>query len=340
MTIKDIAKLANCSPSTVSRVINNQRGVSDGVRSYIKQIIEENHFQLNKTARNLVKGRQNTVLFFYDNQAGNPYFQELIRGVIDGAEKYHQTMLFNTITDSYIIDYFVKMVEKNQIDGAILAVGNRRQDMKPLAYRLKEHNVPVVLVDDPLDIASISSVRVDGESAAYQATNYLINQGHKKIAHIGGRVSSYTGSTRYEGYLRAMQTHGLAEYAETAALMNNLTREDAVRSMTVLLEREDRPTAVFVCNDNMALGVYEAVKMKNLKIPEDVSVIGYDDIEQAKTMDPPLTTVRQPIYEIGMASVKMITEIVEEGENSMSHSLTLLIELMIRDSVSVPKISY
>lgn len=333
MTIKDIAKLADCSPATISRVINNQPGVSEEMRAYIKGIIEENHFQLNKTARNLVKGRQNTVLFFYDNQPGNPYFQELIRGVIDGAEQYHQTMLFNTVTDSSIIEYFVRMIDRNQIDGAVLSIGNRRQEMKPLAYKLRDHGVPIVLVDDPLDIASICSVRVDGESAAYQATNYLINQGHKKIAHVGGRFSSYTGSTRYEGYLRAMRVHGLAEYANTAVLMNNLTREDAVRSMTELLERDDRPTAVFVCNDSMAIGVYEAIHKKNLRIPEDISVIGYDDIAQAKQMTPPLTTIHQPIYEIGLTAVKLITEIVEQGYHTMAHSINLPVELIIRDSV-------
>ena len=203
MTLKDIAALANCSTATVSRVINNEKGVSEATRKQIQQIIDEYHFQPNKAAKGLAEQKTNTLLFVYENTPDNPFFTELIRGAIDGAKEAHQILLFNIICDCYVTDYFLNALRSEQIDGVIVASTGLPETIN-FAKMVAKENRHLVLLNDPIDELNVPRIYINNDQAAYQATRHLLECGHTRIGHIGGRTSSYPSYQRYEGYYRAM----------------------------------------------------------------------------------------------------------------------------------------
>lgn len=337
MTLKDIAELAHCSTATVSRVINNEKGVSETTRAYIQQIIDEYGYQPNKAAKGLAEQKTNTLLFVYENTPDNPFYTELIRGAIDGAKETHQILLFNIICDSYVTDYFLNALRTEQIDGVIVAstgLAETRNFAKMVANE-KRH---LVLINDPIDELNVPRIYINNDQAAYQATRYLLECGHTRIAHIGGRTSSYPSYQRYEGYYRAMSEAGLKKYADCYTIMDNTTREEARVSAKKLLSLDNRPTAFFAANDSLAFGVYSAAGDVGLRVPNDVSIVGYDDIKLASEYEPKLTTIHQPIYEMGRRSIQlMLDEVAGTRGNGVPESVVLSASLVQRNSVKILK---
>lgn len=331
MTLKDIAALANCSTATVSRVINNEKGVSEATRKQIQQIIDEYHFQPNKAAKGLAEQKTNTLLFVYENTPDNPFFTELIRGAIDGAKEAHQILLFNIICDCYVTDYFLNALRSEQIDGVIVASTGLPETIN-FAKMVAKENRHLVLLNDPIDELNVPRIYINNDQAAYQATRHLLECGHTRIGHIGGRTSSYPSYQRYEGYYRAMCEAGLKKYADRYTIMDNHNREKARRSAKELLSMVDRPTAIFAANDSMAFGVCAAVGEVGLRVPNDVSVVGYDDIKMASEFEPKLTTIRQPIYEMGKRSIQLMLKEVA-GAQEFPEAIVLSASLVKRDSV-------
>ncbi len=331
MTLKDIAALANCSTATVSRVINNEKGVSEATRKQIQQIIDEYHFQPNKAAKGLAEQKTNTLLFVYENTPDNPFFTELIRGAIDGAKEAHQILLFNIICDCYVTDYFLNALRSEQIDGVIVASTGLPETIN-FAKMVAKENRHLVLLNDPIDELNVPRIYINNDQAAYQATRHLLECGHTRIGHIGGRTSSYPSYQRYEGYYRAMCEAGLKKYADRYTIMDNHNREMARRSAKELLSMVDRPTAIFAANDSMAFGVCAAVGEVGLRVPNDVSVVGYDDIKMASEFEPKLTTIRQPIYEMGKRSIQLMLKEVA-GAQEFPEAIVLSASLVKRDSV-------
>ena len=331
MTLKDIAALANCSTATVSRVINNEKGVSEATRKQIQQIIDEYHFQPNKAAKGLAEQKTNTLLFVYENTPDNPFFTELIRGAIDGAKEAHQILLFNIICDCYVTDYFLNALRSEQIHGVIVASTGLPETIN-FAKMVAKENRHLVLLNDPIDELNVPRIYINNDQAAYQATRHLLECGHTRIGHIGGRTSSYPSYQRYEGYYRAMCEAGLKKYADRYTIMDNHNREMARRSAKELLSMVDRPTAIFAANDSMAFGVCAAVGEVGLRVPNDVSVVGYDDIKMASEFEPKLTTIRQPIYEMGKRSIQLMLKEVA-GAQEFPEAIVLSASLVKRDSV-------
>lgn len=335
MTLKDIAELAHCSTATVSRVINNEKGVSEATRKYIQQIIDEYSFQPNKAAKGLAEQKTNTLLFVYENTPDNPFYTELIRGAIDGAKEAHQILLFNIICDSYVTDYFLNALRTEQIDGVIVAstgLAETRNFAKMVANE-KRH---LVLINDPIDELNVPRIYINNHQAAYQATRHLLECGHTRIAHIGGRTSSYPSYQRYEGYYRAMCEAGLKKYADRYTVMDNINREAARESAKKLLSMNNRPTAFFTANDSLAFGVCAAVSEVGLRVPNDVSIVGYDDIKMASEFEPKLTTIRQPIYEMGRRSIQlMLKEVAGSEIPECPEAVVLSASLVKRESVRV-----
>ena len=332
MTLKDIAQLARCSTATVSRVINNEKGVSEATRAYIQQIIDENGYQPNKAAKGLAEQKTNTLLFVYENTPDNPFYTELIRGAIDGAKEAHQILLFNIICDSYVTDYFLNALRTEQIDGVIVA-STGLPETRNFAKMVAKEGSHLVLINDPIDELSVPRIYINNDQAAYQATRHLLECGHTRIAHIGGRPTSYPSYQRYEGYFRAMCEAGFKRYADRYAVMNNTNREEARATARKLLSLKNRPTAFFCANDSLAFGVYAAVSDVGLRVPNDVSVMGYDDIKMASDLEPRLTTIHQPIYEMGRRSIQMMLRQVGEGDRILPESVVLSASLVERDSV-------
>lgn len=329
MSIVDIARLAGCSTATVSRVVNNQKGVSEETRAHVQKIIDDNNFQINIAARNLVKQKANTILFVYDNVKDNPFYAELVHGAIVGAEEAHQILLFNTTCDKHIADYFVKLIDSEQVDGVIIVVSPQNPLIKEFAFRVSKKNLPVILLNETIDELSLPSIHVNDEQASYLATRHLIENGHTRIAFIGSKF----GHARHMGYLRAMGNAGLLSEAEIYSAFGCIHRSDATKLTEKLLDMEAAPTAIFASSDNFARGVYDAAEKRKLIIPDDLSVVGYDDVEASATMKPPLTTIHQPIFEMGRRSIQMLLDNVENNGGN-SESIVLSAYLVERESVT------
>lgn len=335
MTIKDIAELAHCSTATVSRVLNNEKGVSEGTRAYIQSIIDEHGYQPNKAAKGLAEQKTNTILFVYENTPDNPFYTELIRGAIDGAKEAHQILLFNIICDSYVTDYFLNALRTEQIDGVIVA-STGLAETRNFAKMIANEDCPLVLINDPIDELSVPRIYINNFQAAYQATRHLIECGHTRIAHIGGRTSSYPSYQRFEGYQRAMCDAGFSKWVQEYTVMDNINREQAKASAKRLLQMDNRPTAFFAANDSLAFGVCSAATELGLRVPNDVSVVGYDDIKMAATFEPPLTTIHQPIYEMGRRSIQlMMTQVSGNKSAVLPESIVLSASLIKRGSVKI-----
>lgn len=335
MTLKDIAELAHCSTATVSRVINNEKGVSEATRKYIQQIIDEYDFQPNKAAKGLAEQKTNTLLFVYENTPDNPFYTELIRGAIDGAKEAHQILLFNIICDRYVTDYFLNALRTEQLDGVIVA-STGLAETRNFAKMVASERRHLVLINDPIDELNVPRIYINNHQAAYQATRHLLECGHTRIAHIGGRTSSYPSYQRYEGYYRAMSEAGLKKYADRYTVMDNINREAARESAKKLLSMSNRPTAFFTANDSLAFGVCAAVSEVGLRVPNDVSIVGYDDIKMASEFEPKLTTIRQPIYEMGRRSIQlMLKEVASSEIPECPEAVVLSASLVKRESVRV-----
>lgn len=333
MTIRDIAKLAGCSVATVSRVLNDGDGVSEQMRRHVKDIIEQNNFRPSSTAKSLAEKKTNTLLFVYENVPENPFYSELIRGAIEAAKQTHQILLFNIISEDYVMEYLLGALKSGQIDGTIIAsTGN--PETKRFARKMEQERQKLVLINDPIDEMNVPRIYINNEQSAYQATKYLIRCGHRRIGHIGGRITSFTSYNRYEGYSHAMNEAGLQEYTQMYLSQNNLGREDARKSALRLLRLPQRPTAIFAANDMMAVGVYEAANELNLRIPEDLSVVGHDDIHMASVMEPKLTTMHQPIFEMGRRAIYLLLDYISCNKpRALQESVVLAADLVERGSV-------
>ena len=271
-------------------------------------------------------------MFVYENTPDNPFFTELIRGAIDGAKEAHQILLFNIICDSYVTDYFLNALRSDQIDGVIVA-STGLEETRNFAKMVASEGRHLVLINDPIGELNVPRIYINNDQSAYQATRHLLECGHTRIGHIGGRTTSYPSYQRFEGYSRAMTDAGLRRYVDRYTIMDNTNREEARAAAKKLLAKKNRPTAIFCANDSLAFGVCAAVSDVGLRVPNDVSVVGYDDIAMASTFEPKLTTIHQPIYEMGRRSIQLMLHQTQSGGTGIPESVVLSASLVKRESV-------
>lgn len=331
LTIVDIAKLAGVSKATVSRVINNNpNGVSIETRNKILNIIDENRFQPSFLARGLATKKTKTIGLIIPDIA-NPFFPQLVRGIEDYAHKAgYSLFLCNSDNDLKKEKEYVSVLIEKGVDGVILAPSsstgfNVKNDL------LTVNDIPSVLLDRYVINSNYDAgVFVDNVKGAYMAVNQLIHNGNKNIAYISGSILITTSIDRFRGYSKALAENNLN-------VNNKLIREGdfSIQSgfiaTTELIHDKVEFNAIFAENDMMAIGVIKALKKFNIKIPGEVEVIGFDNIELSSIFEPPITTVSQPIYKMGKLSAETIIKLIEkkEIENSI---LILEPELIIRET--------
>jgi len=332
MTLEEIAKLAGVSRSTVSRVINNHPNVSPEVRERVWKVIRELDYQPHAAARSLAT-RRTQVLGLIIPQAvtilfTDPFFPLLIRGIADAcnARRYHLMLSLFSSRDEQR-ELYRRIIRGGHLDGIIIS-STVIDD--PLIPRLLEDQVPFVLVGRYPRDARASYVDADNRAGAQMAVDYLIRLGHRRIATITGPLNMIAGLDRYEGYLAALRNKGL-EKDDALIAEGDFSYEGGFQAMQTLLPHE--PTAVFVASDTMALGAIKAIKGAGLRIPEDISIVGFDDLEAASFSDPPLTTVRQPIYLLGSTAAQLLIDLIE-GKSRPPQRIVFPTELVIRRSCS------
>ncbi|HBY57525.1 MAG TPA: LacI family transcriptional regulator [Candidatus Atribacteria bacterium] len=326
-TIEHIAQLANVSKATVSRVINNSPKVTSKTRERVIKAIKETGYYPNVTARRLTTNKAETIGLIIpspqDKTFGNPFYTEILRGFTHQAkiEGYDLLLFINEHQFNYS-----QLFHDRRVDGLLL-VGVNRGDKGII--QLSENKFPYILTGK-IDYEKANYVDAENRKGAYQAVTYLVNSGHKRIGYLGGSFDFVFNQERFEGYLQALKEHNL-EYGKELTMESINTEESGYEAMRKLLEASSIPTAVFVANDLDAIGAMKAIKEKGLKIPEDIAVIGFDDIQLASYTEPTLTTVRQPIYEMGTTAISLLVQLIK-GKKEGPLKIELPTQLIIRES--------
>lgn len=304
VTIKDVAKAAGVGQATVSRVLNGSGPVGQETRERVLAAARSLGYVPNMLARGLVNRATGTVGLIIPDIT-NPFFPAVTRGVEDAASQAGYTVfLCNTDNDPAREEVDVLKLRERCVDG-IIFVGS--QSRRERLARLVQDGIPVVVTDRAVPDLDADSVLVDNKLGAQNAVSHLIDLGHTRIAHAAGHRETPTGQGRYQGYCEALAGAGLP-VDEHLVFWGEFTVESGIQAGQVLLGRSPRPTAIFAANDLLALGVIRAAQEAGLAVPEDLSVVGFDDIPMAALVSPPLTTVRQPAYEMGRLAMSMVLD--------------------------------
>ena len=328
-SLTDVAKRAQVSIATVSRVINDSDKVVPETRELVRQAMAELGFKPNRVARRLRQrsGKRHLLgLIIPDIQ--NPFFAELARGVEDVAyANKFAVMLCNSDEDLRKEQFYLDVLQSESVDGLILPPINERD---PVVLRLVESGIPVVTVDRSLAHRAMDKVEVDNRRGAFEAVEHLIKLGHRRIGLIAGRMNVSTSRERRLGYEEAMAAHKIP--VSTEYIRGGDFKQASGRAMAdELLDLPAPPTALFVLNNLMTVGALEAIHRRKLKIPRDIALIGFDDLPWAEALDPPLTVVRQPAYEVGQAAAELLLKRLEDPKRAETH-LKLLPKLVLRSS--------
>ena len=330
-TIQDVAKAAGVSKATVSYVINDKPGVSDETRYRVLTIMKDLNFMPNAAARGLA-GQSTEMIGLVIPDITDMFYADIVRGVENKANEYGFTL--NLCTTHAIPDKertVTDMFTSGRVDGVILMT--YYLDAQYL-NKLKQRNVPFVTIDNPIE-DDFYSVTVGNEEAGYQATELLLELGHRRIGFIHGATGTMDSKLRYKGFLKALKERGIKP--ETRLVNGgDFKRDGGYAAALELLRAQEPPTAIFAANDQMALGVIGAANECGLYVPYDLSVIGVDDIEAAALTDPPLTTIKQPIYEMGSTAAQILTELIK-GNKPPSRKITLGTELILRGTCAAPR---
>jgi len=327
-SIDDVAREADVSIATVSRVINNFGSVKKRNKLKVLEAIEKLNFKPNISASRLASNKVNSVgliMPVYDNMFGSFFFTEMMKGIRDVVFPARRDLILLYNVNEPEDDFYRRILNKTYIGGLILELGAR--EINPI---LRKSDIPYVVVNATYDEPRINYISVSNRAGAHDAVKYLIDMGHRKIATIHGALNIQSGKERLEGYTQALEGSGIP-VSRDLILDGNFYRKTAYEKMTALLETKEPPTAVFVASDEMALGAIKAARDKGLNVPGDISLVGFDDNPMCSELSPKLTTVRQPITEMGRLAAETIIKLIDKEEKP-GVKKTLPTELIIRDS--------
>jgi DNA-binding LacI/PurR family transcriptional regulator len=332
ITMRQIAARARVSVGTVSHVINNTAGVREPVRKRVLEAIERLGYQPSLLARGL-RRNQTTIIGVIIPDISNPFFPLVVRGVEDIAyQNSYRLMLCNTDNDAQKEQVYFNELRAYRMAGLIV-IPSADSRLVPLAGGTGGE-IPVICLDRCPEGWKGDAVTVDNEEGAYQAIRYLLELGHRRIACIAGQLHVTSGVERLKGFKRALREAGLSiapEYIQEG----RFDRLSGYEKALMLLQFSPRPTAIFAANDLVALGVLAAMRELGLRCPEDVSLVGFDDLELASFTNPALTTVAQPAYQMGARAAGLLFERLR-GEDIPTRHIVMKATLKARDSTAAP----
>ena len=330
VTIKDIARIANVSHTTVSRALNNQSRIRKDTKEKILAIAKELNYRPDFIARSLVMKRTKTLGLVITTIA-NPFYTELAQGIEATAHRLgYSIILCSTQSDLATEKLYIDMLRSKGVDGIIFTSAHMGD---PNIVDLAEEGFPLMLVNrrtyHPMVKERVDYVGIDNNQGGFWAVEHLIKLGHRRIGIIGGSSESSVGFERLEGGKEALTKYNLEEN-DDYFLEGNFLMESGYRGGMKFMRMAEPPTAIFAANDYMALGVYQAVIEGGLKVPEDIAIVGFNDIEFAAMKGIELTTIGQKKYEMGALSVEMLVDKIEGGKAVSPKEIILKPELIIR----------
>ena len=330
-TMKDIAKLAGVSTSTVSHVINQSRYVSEEISERVNKAAKDLKYAPSALARSLKMNRTRTIGLLVTTST-NPFFGEVVKGVERRCyEHNYNLILCNTEGDEERMKSSINTLLEKRVDGLLLLCSTL--EGKSLDVFDRYPDIPTVVMDWGETHFTSDKINDNSEHGGYLAGKYLTDNGHKEIGCITGPLHRHQAQIRFSGFNNAMQEAGVQVNPEWV-VESNFECDGGYDAFNQLFDLERLPTALFVCNDMMAMGVINAANEKGIRIPQDLSIIGYDDIYISQYMVPSLTTIHQPKFRLGKAAVDKLLQRIE-GAESESESVKLEPTLVTRDSVKM-----
>jgi LacI family transcriptional regulator len=328
-TIYDVARRAEVSPATVSRVVNGRANVDAGLAERVRRAMSDLNYRPNAVARNLRRSRTSFWAVIISD-IGNPFFTAMFRAVQDVAQPAgYSVLLCNTDNDPEREEQYVDATMAEQIAGVIISP----TAASPHVQRLVDARVPVVVIDRLLSDTLVDTVLVDNDLGAEDATRHLIRSGYRRIACITGPQGLFTADRRLAGYRRALESEGI-KYDPDLVRFADFRQEGGHQAMESLLSDPVRPDAVFVANNMMTIGAVGRIFDHGLRVPQDVGVVGFDDVPWS-LLRPALSTVAQPTYELGRHAADLLAARMAEPDREPT-VLTLPTELKVRQS-SIPR---
>jgi LacI family transcriptional regulator len=327
LTLDDIGELAGVSRATVSRVINNYPHIKPEVRERVQRVITETGYKPNRIAQSLASNRSGIIGLVIPNTArgimSDPYFLHLISGITQKTNRHALTLslfLFHSMDDEVQTAHL--LFNNNLVDGLIITADRKEN---PFAQQVIHHDIPFVVIGRSELRTQIACVNVANELGAYLATEHLVNLNRRRLAVIKCEHNT-AGDDRYTGYRKALDDYAI-EFDPQRVACGDFSQESGYTAMQQLLPT--RPDAVFVSSDMMAIGAQQAIQQAGLRIPDDIAIVGFDNLPQAALADPPLTTVQQPIEELGIVAVELLHELLNDPTKS-PRQIILPVELIRR----------
>ncbi|MDF2716270.1 MAG: transcriptional regulator, LacI family protein [Paenibacillus sp.] len=334
LTIHDIAKMADVSSATVSRVLSNSSyPVSPELRSKILRIAKETNYVPNLLGKQL-KTKTSMTIGVVIPTITNLFYSSIILGVEEIARKNnYQVLLCNSFQDPELEDKYIQAMFEKQVRG--LVISSISSDKKQLKHFI-DMGLNVVALDQKMEMEDVSQVDFDYRKGGYIATKHLLGKGHERIAYLTAPLDRPSRISIHEGYLAAMSEAGLEPIIQEGGketYSGTYEFENGKEQTRRLMDRGERPTAIFACNDMTAFGVVNELSSKGVKVPEDISVMGFDGIDFGQMMTPPLTTVLQPTYEMGRLACNMLLDVLIDGKKPET-GIMLQPKLLERESVA------
>ncbi|WKK84769.1 LacI family DNA-binding transcriptional regulator [Marivirga arenosa] len=308
--LKDIAKELGLSVPSVSRALNNKPDISESTKKKVFELAEKLHYQRNEFAVNF-KNQQSFIIGVIIPQIVHHFFSNVINGIITEAEKAGYGIMLYQSNESYQSELRgVQTFQRSMIDGLIISLSDSTTNVDHLRS-LQNHNVPVVMIDKVSNALETAKIICDDFKGAFEATEHLVQIGKTKIAHITGSLEPHTTKERYRGYKAALKQHNLELKDQFIKKCNLVSQDDGFNATLELMKQHDKPNAIFCATDPAAIGAIKALKKLNIKIPEDVAVMGFSDWNMSSVIDPPLSSVIQPDQEMGKKAVQLIINEIE-----------------------------
>lgn len=326
-SIKDVAKEAGVSIATVSRVLNDVDVVNEETKKKVREAIKKLEYRPNIIARSLKTQRTRTIGIIVPD-ISSQFYPEIVRGAEDVSNIYnYNVILCNTDLDHEKEIEYLRVLREKMVDGVIYMSNCLEDDILKI---LNDLSLPTVLVETRGKDYGFPSVTIDNEKAGYDATEFLIKKGNKKIAYIGVNPNTANASgLRVHGYKKALEDNGL-KYDETLVQFGGLKAADGRDGMEAIIHKT-KIDAVFCASDEIAMGVINTLRENDIKVPEDVDVIGFDNIYAASIYYPKLTTVEQPMYDMGSVGMRMLIKVINKAELDEEH-IVLDYKIIERDT--------
>lgn len=333
VTAIDVANYAGVSIATVSRVVNKSENVSDEMRNKVLNAINILGYRPSRTAQRL-RARKSLVIGLIISDIQNPFFTSVVRGIEDVAHKQDfSVILCNSDEDPEKERQYIDVMRSEEVAGVIITSTSQATEN---IERFIVSGIPIVAMDRSIRHHQVDSVSVENTAGAHEAVSYLIEKGHRQIGFIGLPLKLTPGKERQEGYINALRDHGL-ELNSDLMCVGDSRQESGFKCATELVESGIPLTAIFSSNNLMTLGALGAIMSKGLSIPEDISLIGFDDMPWAPYLCPPLTAVAQPTYELGRRAAELLMRRIANPDE-VGESVRLKTRLTIRDSVASPPV--